>query len=75
MKRNLTVLPFPGPEFRGKLEWFVTFLCLTSVVRTAERVHRAEGDVGRCGVHESGQRASWRAAVSLPGCGAGGQYC
>lgn len=53
----------------------VYHLCLTSVVRTAERVHRAEGDVGGCGVHESGQCASWRAAVSLPGCGAGGQYC
>lgn len=54
---------------------FVTSLVFTSIVRTAEWVHRAEGDVSRCGVHESGQCASWRAAVSLPGCGTGRQHC
>ena len=39
--------------------------------RSAERVHRAQRDVVRCGVHGAGACAGRRAEKSLPSCGPG----
>lgn len=70
----------PSSSFRRHRvwEWIIAhrpilFSFLT--VRTIEWVHRTEGDVSRRGVHESGQRTSRRTAISIPGCGIGGQHC
>lgn len=52
----------------------LTVLVAPSPVGTAERVHGEKGDVCRRGLHESGQRTAWRAALSLPGCRSGGQH-
>lgn len=46
-------LSSPGSGVGGGVAWSVTSV-FNPVVRTAERVHGAEGDVSRCGVHESG---------------------
>lgn len=50
-------------------------LVYLSLVRPAKWIHRAEGDVCRCGLYESCKCSTWWAALSFPGCGTGWQHC
>lgn len=71
--RNISENPCQFSPFHWLTRLFFSSLCF--LVWAAEWIHRKEGDVSRCCVHEFGERSTWRAALPFP-CGwAGRQHC